>query len=246
MVGSALRRLMEGDHRLLADIEHRDAFSKALVALLHGIEPLKHLPRSGWVDREIPGPESVAAHSWRLALLSWLTAAEEGLDADHAMRLALVHDIPEVLTGDRTPFDHLEDVRDRRRLAANPSDRPVKVEVDAHANKTASERAALAAIVADAPPAIADTLSALWEDYAAESSPEARLVHQLDKLEAYLQGWEYAEDGRLTDPKTLRSFRRDGGRLATEPAARALFLAIEAWARADVQLRDAKSIRPES
>ncbi len=217
----------------MADIDERAAHAQALIALLHAIEPLKHLPRTGWVDREVSAPESVAAHSWRLALLSWLVAAEDGLDADRAMRLALVHDMPEALTGDRTPFDYLEDVAERRRLAANPAERSMTKEDDERSAKNAAERAALTRIVAHAPADVAKQLSALWEEYAAESSPEARLVHQLDKLEAYLQGREYAEDGRLAQPETLRSFRADSSRVATASAARTLFAAIEHWARPD-------------
>jgi putative hydrolase of HD superfamily len=241
-----IRRLSKNwGYCLLADTDHRAAFAQALIALLHGIEPLKHLPRTGWVDREISTPESVAAHSWRLAVLSWFVAAEEGLDTDRAVRLALSHDIPEAVTGDRTPFDYLEDVGERIRLAANPSERSVSLEADAQAVKHVLERAALAQIVADAPEGVAKELSALWEEYAAESSPEAALVHQLDKLEAYLQGWEYADDGRLSQASTLRSFREDSGRLASSPTTRALFLAIEGWARADERLKDQDSIRPE-
>ncbi|MGH2344551.1 MAG: HD domain-containing protein, partial [Chloroflexota bacterium] len=221
------------------------AFAMALTAFLHAMEPLKHLPRTGWVDREIAAPESVAAHSWRLAMLAWFAAEAEGLDANHAMRLALVHDLPEVLTGDRTPYDHLGDAAERLRLAANPPKRRPLDAAKARARKTIAERSALAELTGDAPEAIADRLSALWEDYAAETSPEARLVHQLDKLEAYLQGWEYAEDGRLGELRTLRSFRLDSERLATHPSARALLEAIEKWAHADERLDKLESIRPK-
>ncbi len=103
----------------------------------------------------------------------------------------------------------------------------------------------MAQIVAHAPAGVAKALSALWEEYTAESSPEAQLVHQLDKLEAYLQGCEYADDGRLAEPLTLRSFHDDSGRLATAPAARALFSAIEGWARVDSLLENRDSIKPE-
>jgi 5'-deoxynucleotidase YfbR-like HD superfamily hydrolase len=161
------------------------------------------------------------------------------------MRLALIHDIPEALTGDRTPFDYLDDVSERRRLAANPSERSVSREADARATKHTSEREAMAQIVAHAPTGPAKALVALWEEYAAESSPEAQLVHQLDKLEAYLQGLEYADDGRLTESRTLRSFRDDSGRMATAPSARALFKAIENWARAGIGLTPEDSIKPE-
>ncbi|MGH2411983.1 MAG: HD domain-containing protein, partial [Chloroflexota bacterium] len=88
--------------------------------------------------------------------------------------------------------------------------------------------------------------SNLWEEYAAELTPEARLVHQLDKVEAYLQGWEYAADGRLKEPETLRSFQVDGDRLVTEPAARALLKAIEEWAGAADRVDAGKStLKPE-
>jgi 5'-deoxynucleotidase YfbR-like HD superfamily hydrolase len=168
------------------------------------------------------------------------------MDADHAMRLALIHDIPEALTGDRTPFDYLDDVSERRRLAANPAERSVSREADARATKHTSERDAMAHIMAQAPTIPARALVALWEEYAAESSPEAQLVHQLDKLEAYLQGLEYADDDRLAESHTLRSFRDDSGRMATVPSARALFKAIENWARAGAGLTPEDAIKPES
>ena len=38
---------------------------------LHEIEKLKHLPRTGWL-RTIAHPESVAAHSHRVAILALL------------------------------------------------------------------------------------------------------------------------------------------------------------------------------
>jgi putative hydrolase of HD superfamily len=42
-----------------------------LLPFLHAIEPLKHLPRTGWL-RTVENPESVAAHSFRVAILAML------------------------------------------------------------------------------------------------------------------------------------------------------------------------------
>ncbi|MGH2411415.1 MAG: HD domain-containing protein, partial [Chloroflexota bacterium] len=81
--------------------------ARGWLGLLRAIEPLKHLPRTGWLDREVASPESVAAHSWRLAVLAWIVASEVGLDANRAMAIALMHDLPEAVTGDHTPFDSL-------------------------------------------------------------------------------------------------------------------------------------------
>jgi len=207
------------------------------VGLLRAMEPLKHLPRTGWVDRGVGDPESVAAHSWRLAMLAFVVASDLGLNAAHAMALALIHDLPEAITGDHTPFGSLateqSDPRDWRRPAAR-------------AEKTMAERAALARIVAAGGAHVAAEIVGIWEDYVAEQSPEARLIHQLDKLEAYLQGWEYAADGRLARPDTLRSFQIDCDQLVTEPAARFLLEAIEEWAGAATLLGGGnRELKPE-
>ncbi|MEX2314675.1 MAG: HD domain-containing protein, partial [Thermomicrobiales bacterium] len=71
---------------------------------------LKRLRRTGWLDRGVAGPESVADHSWGVALLAWLLARDQpGLDRERVLLLGLVHDLPEAVAGDPTPFD---DVRD--------------------------------------------------------------------------------------------------------------------------------------
>jgi hypothetical protein len=51
------------------------------------------------------------------------------------------------------------------------------------------------------------------------------LVGQLDKLEAYLQGMEYAASARLPHPHTLASFRLDCEHVLTLPALRDLLVA---------------------
>jgi putative hydrolase of HD superfamily len=204
--------------------------SRALLQLLHRIEPLKHLLRTGWVDRQINAPESVAAHSWRLAVMAWLVADELELDSCKAMKLALAHDLAEAITGDSTPFDELgSTAEERRALASDPPDISEWRAGIRREAKTEAERHALATLLQGAPLQAAEALSAAWEDYTLDESPEARLVHQLDKLEAYLQGCEYAVDGRLDDPTTLNSFRADSQSLIQDPLPRALLHALESW-----------------
>lgn len=202
-----------------------------LIALAHYMERLKHLPRTGWVDRGVEQPESVAAHSWRLALVAWLMAERLGLDAGRAMRLALVHDLPEAITGDQLPYGEQDlSAEERQRLVMEPPDPGEWRTAARRARKIAGEREALRTILGGAPRAAADAISAAWEEYEDAATPEARLVSQLDKLEAYLQGWEYAQDGRLNDPRSLTSFRMDTDRLVQDAALRAVLDAIEAWA----------------
>jgi putative hydrolases of HD superfamily len=200
-----------------------------LLNLLHHIEPLKHLARAGWVDRDVAQPESVAAHSWRLAMMAWLCAEAQGMDAARALRLALVHDVAEAVTGDTTPFsDHAPDVR--RALASESPDVGMWREPARRAQKVALEREALATILAGTPAHAAAVISEAWEEYELGASPEAKLVRQLDKLEAYIQGWEYARDGRLPHPETLNSFTQDTHHQVQDPMLRTLLTALETWA----------------
>src|SRR4051794_5293762 len=68
---------------------------------------LKEVRRKGWGDRGLSDAESVADHSYRVALLAWALARARGLDAGRALLIALVHDLAEAEVGDGTPFDAL-------------------------------------------------------------------------------------------------------------------------------------------
>ncbi len=65
---------------------------------------LKNIQRTGWVRNDVQNPESVAAHSWGMAILA-LKLTPKGLDLAKVLSLCLVHDIPEVRVGDLTPHD---------------------------------------------------------------------------------------------------------------------------------------------
>ena len=65
---------------------------------------LKQLSRTGWVRSGVENPESVAAHSWGMAILALRLAPKE-LNLERVLSLCLVHDLPEVRVGDLTPHD---------------------------------------------------------------------------------------------------------------------------------------------
>lgn len=193
---------------------------------LHRAGTLKSTRRTGWLDRGVPpaAAESVADHSFRLALLAWLAAFSAGLEADRVLKLALIHDLAEAITGDEPPYaaeavpaadgtaarrDFLQQahVRNPERAAA----------------KQAAEAAAMADLLADLPPALANELQSLWGEYQAQASPEARFVKQADRLETYLQAQEYlAEDAS----RPMASFSAEVNELITDPDLRRLRDAI--------------------
>ena len=185
-----------------------------LAALAEAAGKLKRVRRKGWVDRGVPDAESVADHSYRLAVLAWALATERGLDADRALKVALLHDLAEAEVGDETPFDDAlaDGTFDRQRF-----DGPAPRDVARRAAKHARERAAIDALVASLPDAVGSELRALSSEYEAQASAEARLVKELDRVETLLQAEEYeAERPGLpigsfryeADPALTELFRR--------------------------------------
>lgn len=61
---------------------------------------LKSVKRAGWVREKMPDPESVAAHTWRICFLILLLEDVLKVDSEKLMRMALIHDISEAITGD--------------------------------------------------------------------------------------------------------------------------------------------------
>ncbi len=138
--------------------------------LFRRLYALKRLRRKGWVRRGIREPESVADHSYSLAVFSMLLAADRGLDPLRAAAIALVHDLPETIVGDMTPEEKMED----RSLGE-------------------AELRALWEVAAELPERPSTLLRSLYLEYVEQSSEEARLVKELDKLEMALQAQLYGE-----------------------------------------------------
>lgn len=182
----------------------------ALAALARAAGLLKRVRRKGWVDRGVVDGESVADHSYRVAVMAWAAARAGGLDADRAMRLGLLHDLAEADIGDETPFD---DALAREGFDPAQFDRPAPRDAARAAAKHARERAAIVALAAELPHPIARELLAAADEYAAQSTPEARLVKAIDRLETMLQADDY-----LAEQPALRvgSFRHGVDRALAE------------------------------
>jgi 5'-deoxynucleotidase YfbR-like HD superfamily hydrolase len=134
-----------------------------VLAFLREAERLKTVTRSGWTSEG--QRESVAEHTWRLCLMAMLLyAGSPQVDLARLLRMCLVHDLGEALSGD---------VPAPEQLAAAP--------------KAGQERADLLRLTAPLPAALRDDIVALWDEYEAAATPEARLAKGLDKLETILQ-----------------------------------------------------------
>ena len=127
---------------------------------------LKEVDRAGWKRVGIDRPESVAAHSWGVALLALLRCPPE-LDRQKLLAMAILHDLAELRVGDLTPHDGV-----------------------AKAEKHRRERAAMDELLAHRP-----DLRALWDEAEEGRTPEARLLKDLDRADMGVQAERYAELG---------------------------------------------------
>lgn len=136
---------------------------------LRAAERLKATPRSAYTSTG--ERERTAEHSWRLCLMAMVLAPEfPDVDVARSLRICIVHDLGEAVRGDVPAPEQA------RRLAEDPAD-----------TKAAEARADLLTLVALLAPAMRDEITALWDEYEAARTPEARLAKGLDKLETILQ-----------------------------------------------------------
>lgn len=215
-----------------------DAATAGLARFLHRAGELKGTKRTGWLDRGIPPAqtESVADHTWRTALLAWLAAAlDPGLDADRVLKLAMIHDLAEAITGDHPPYDPtlIPDAVDPDARRAFLDRRHVR-DGDRDVAKRTAEAEAMASLLADLPPALAMPLAALWRELEEGISREARFVKQADKLETYLQSREYAANA---PERPMASFAAEVAAVITDATLAGLRDAIAALRGGETERR---------
>jgi len=168
----------------------------SVAVVLRTVQELKRVKRTGWIDRGVPlaEVESVADHSYLTALIAWTASIDDPeLDSARVLKLAIIHDLAESIVGDAPPYE-AHDVPDRSdsdALRAFFSVRHQRSDGNAAAKK-AGEHEAFLHLASGLPSGARAELTALWEEYEAQSTPEARFVKDVDRLEAYLQALHYA------------------------------------------------------
>jgi putative hydrolase of HD superfamily len=140
-----------------------------LLDFLRNAERLKTVTRSAWTSAG--EPESVAEHTWRLALMALVVAPRvPQVDFARLVKICLVHDLGEAIGGDIP-------APEQARRAAAGSD----------TGKGAAERRDLVTLLAPLDHGLRAEILGLWDEYEAASTPEAKLAKALDKLETILQ-----------------------------------------------------------
>jgi putative hydrolase of HD superfamily len=144
-------------------------------------QALSRLPRTGWVCRGVEHPETVGEHTDALVrLVDGVSEIISGLDTKKLKRMLQIHDWPEsdpevgdIVTAGLPPEERarvMEDKRRRERLAME--------RICAGLGREGS------------------VIMALWLEFEAGETLEARIGQQLDKLQAVLKAAEYQRNGQ--------------------------------------------------
>lgn len=133
-------------------------------------QKLKDEARKGWkVKAKVGKPESVAEHTYGVAILAMLLGDYKKLDTEKCIKMALLHDLSEVIIGDLLPGEN--------------------------SNKREDEHKAMRKLLKVLSNDSAKHYLEIWNEFRAGRSKEAKLVHELDKLEMVIQAFRYRQGG---------------------------------------------------
>lgn len=133
------------------------------LTFIREVDRLKLVQRKSFVSgtRRL---ETSAEHSWHVALMGWLLAeqvAPPGVDVQRVMKMLLVHDIVEVDAGDTLLYAEAEAQRAQRERELQAAER-------------------LFNLLPEAP---AKELRALWDEFEARQTPDAKFAAAVDRLQ---------------------------------------------------------------
>lgn len=150
--------------------------------LIRASGKLKSTMRSGWVKKGgIDDAESVADHSFRMAVIGMFLGEELRLDGAKIVRMCLLHDLAESFIGDKMPEE-------------KKSEKDHRIE----------ESKVLEQLLSSLPERSGVKLNADIGELMASKTAESKIVWEIDKLEMSLQQRDYVKAGY--DEKKLSQF----------------------------------------
>ncbi|MBI3577323.1 HD domain-containing protein [Candidatus Gottesmanbacteria bacterium] len=134
-----------------------------LLAFINQTEGLKRELRHSWLSNG--RRESVAEHTWRMAIMALVLAPhlKKKPDMVTLLKMILIHDLPEVYAGDRAVWKKKQ------------------------SNKHQNEKEALQRLIRALPSETKEEMMRLWVNFETCQTIESKMANALDKMEVLIQ-----------------------------------------------------------
>lgn len=187
--------------RLIISIKNSKIKSmKNLINFFIKVGKIKRMKQRGLVFRGVKDPVTVAAHSFREALMGWvLNEAEEiKLNTKKILKIVLLHDLCAGYAGDITPYKpFLPKKRKPKKELFKRWVRFSKKEKEKFfLEKHKREWKAIKELTSELPENLKKEMRNLWSEYERGSTKEGRFIQQLDMLENLFQALEYWKEDK--------------------------------------------------
>jgi len=162
---------------------------------------LKTIPRQGWIEKlSLKNPESVADHTYSMTMISMIISDMENYDSEKILKMSLLHDLSEAKIGDFTP----EQIDSKKKIQL--------------------ENNAFDEIMKTLPKKLSESYQKIWKEYQENISSEAKIIHQIDKLEMVIQAKIYEDKGHSKEK--LNIFYDSAKKEITNPKLKEIFTEI--------------------
>jgi putative hydrolase of HD superfamily len=151
-----------------------------LVKFFETVSRLKDVERAGWTERGVKKPETSADHTLMVALMVLVLGKGKKIDLDKAVKMALIHDLPESIVGDIISKDKWE-----------AGGKMWKKEITKLERKAMHDLSSLSG---------SKEILELWEEFDEQKTPESQCVDQVDRLATIFQAMEYHKSGNFREP----------------------------------------------
>ena len=170
---------------------------ECILDFLLEIGKLKRLHRLYWLLREVKNPETVAGHIFTVALMAWALGRETSLNQEKLLKMALVHEISAVYTGDTTPYDRIlpKDTQKRKEIFKKMVRLSKEKKEEIFFKDYEEEKKTLEKLTSKLFPGLKKEMIQLWKEYRTKSSPEGYFLSQVNILAVLLQALLYEKQG---------------------------------------------------
>lgn len=184
------------------------------------INKLKQMPRTGLLFRGIKNPETIGEQSFGTAIMTWVLGKRKRINMEKALKIALVHEICEVYSGDATPYDSILPLprEELKEMFLNPSKFSKKKRERIYQllhemykrwpkfsrkekqrlfkKDYQDEKRALEKLTSKLSKSLKEEIIGLWDDFKRQKSREGKFVNQVYWLQTYFQTLQYLKENR--------------------------------------------------